>query len=185
MRNDAVRRRFCSVSRILAVWFFAGNLAFAAGPSWVHAIRAGGNGSDAGNAVKTDQAGNQYIAGSFSSNAHFGSQTLSSQGRTDMFLAKYGSGGNLLWVVQAGGVSDDTAYNSIGWAGLVGACISSKHVGWLVWIACALTIMVSHVSFALNFKQQQYSDPSGDHLAAELLKAVEARNPTTDSSGTR
>jgi hypothetical protein len=74
--------------------------------------------------------------------------------------------------------------NSIGWAGLVGACISSKHVGWLVWIACALTIMVSHVSFALNFKQQQYSDPSGDHLAAELLKAVEARNPPADSRGT-
>src|SRR5205814_1013515 len=118
MNSDLFQRRFSRLSRIVAVWFFAGNLAFAAGPSWVRAIRAGGSGSDAGNAVKTDQAGNQYIAGSFSSNAHFGSQTLSSQGRTDMFLAKYGSGGNLLWVVQAGGVSDDTAYDvAIGAAG--------------------------------------------------------------------
>jgi len=65
--------------------------------------------------------------------------------------------------------------NSIGWAGLVGAYLCSKHVGWLVWIACALTIVVSHASFALNFKQQQYPDPSGDYLAAELLKAIEAR----------
>ncbi len=118
MNSDLFQRRFSRLSRIVAVWFFAGNLAFAAGPSWVRAIRAGGSGSDAGNAVKTDQAGNQYIAGSFSSNAHFGSQTLSSQGRTDIFLAKYGSGGNLLWVVQAGGVSDDTAYDvAIGGAG--------------------------------------------------------------------
>src|SRR5437899_697667 len=59
--------------------------------------------------------------------------------------------------------------NSIGWAGLVGAYISSKRVSWLVLASCALTIMLSHVSFALNFKQQQYPDPSGDRLAAELL----------------
>ena len=65
--------------------------------------------------------------------------------------------------------------NSIGWAGLISAYISSKHVGWLFWLACVLTITVSHVSFALSLKEQQYPDPSGDFLAAEMLKAIEAR----------
>lgn len=63
--------------------------------------------------------------------------------------------------------------NSIGWAGLISASLSSTHVSWLVWLGCPLTIVVVHVSFALNMKQQQYADPSGDYLAAELLKAIE------------
>jgi len=71
--------------------------------------------------------------------------------------------------------------NSIGWAGLISAYISSRHVGWLIWSACMLTIIFSHVSFALNFKQQQYPDPSGDYLAAEMLKAIEARGSGANS----
>src|SRR6266496_2232328 len=118
MNSDSCLRRFGSLSRILAVWFFVGNLAYATGPSWVRAIGAGGSGSDVGNAVKTDQAGNRYVTGSFSSSAQFGSQTLSSQGGADIFLAKYGSGGKLLWIVQAGGVGDDGAFDvAVGGAG--------------------------------------------------------------------
>jgi hypothetical protein len=102
----------------MAVWFFVGNMAYAAGPSWVRAVRAGGSGSDVGNAVKIDQSSNQYVTGSFSSTAHFGSQTLTSQGGADMFLAKYGSGGKLLWTVQAGGAGDDIGFDlGIGRAG--------------------------------------------------------------------
>src|SRR5512132_2466771 len=111
MNSDSCLRRWSVVTRTLAVSFLVGNLAYAAGPSWVRAIRAGGSGSDAGNAVKTDQSGNQYVAGSFSSSAHFGSQTLSSQGGADIFLAKYGSGGHLLWIVQAGGAGDDIGFD--------------------------------------------------------------------------
>jgi len=100
------------------VCFFAGNLAYAAGTSWVEAIKAGGSGSDVGNAVKTDQSGNQYVTGSFSSTAHFGPQTLISQGGADMFLVKYGSGGNLIWIVQAGGSGDDIGFDiGVGAAG--------------------------------------------------------------------
>src|SRR5215475_14318515 len=103
MPITTVRRRSNSLSRMLAVWLLAGNLAYAAGTSWVRAIGSGGSGSDAGNAVKTDQLGNQYVTGSFSASAQFGSQTLDSQGGADVFLAKYGPGGHLLWIVQAGG----------------------------------------------------------------------------------
>jgi hypothetical protein len=120
MNSDACLMRLSRVSRIVAVWFFVCNLAYAAGPSWVQAIRAGGSGSDQGNAVKTDQSGNQYVTGSFSSSAQFGSQTLSSQGGADIFLAKYGSGGKLLWVVQAGGSGDDIGFDvAVGGAGNV------------------------------------------------------------------
>jgi hypothetical protein len=72
--------------------------------------------------------------------------------------------------------------NSIGWAGLISVYISSRHVGWLVWFGCVLTIIVSHVSFTLNLSQQQHPDPSGDQLAAEILKAIEARDPDAASS---
>src|SRR5262250_651541 len=98
MKSDACLRRLSRLRQIVAVCFFAGNLAYAAGTSWVRAIRAGGSGSDVGNAAKTDRAGNQYVTGSFSLTAHFGSQTLTSQGGADMFLAKYGSSGKLLWI---------------------------------------------------------------------------------------
>ena len=103
MNSDSCLRRLSHLSRMVAVWLFLGNMAYAVGPSWVRAMRAGGSESDVGNAVKTDQSGNQYVTGSFSSSAHFGSQTLSSRGGADIFLAKYGSGGHLLWIVQAGG----------------------------------------------------------------------------------
>jgi hypothetical protein len=72
--------------------------------------------------------------------------------------------------------------NSIGWAGLISAYISSRHIGWLVWSACVLTIAVSHVSFTLNFKQQQHLDPSGDQLAAEMLKAIKTRDLSVGKS---
>lgn len=74
--------------------------------------------------------------------------------------------------------------NAIGWAGLISSYISSRHVGWLVWLACAVTITVSHISFTLSLKQQQYSDPSGDQLAAEILKAIEARDLDAGSRDT-
>jgi hypothetical protein len=62
--------------------------------------------------------------------------------------------------------------NSVGLAGLMAAYISSRHVGWLVWMTCVLLIAVSHVSFTISFSQEQNPDPSGDQLAAEMLKAI-------------
>jgi len=66
--------------------------------------------------------------------------------------------------------------NSIGWAGLISAWVSFRHVDWFVWCACVLTITISHASFTLNLKQQQQPDPSGDQLASEMLKAIETRD---------
>jgi hypothetical protein len=65
--------------------------------------------------------------------------------------------------------------NSIGLAGLVSACISHRHVSWLVWLLCVLAIGVSHVSFVTGFSQQQNPDSSGDQLAAAILTAIKSR----------
>jgi len=76
-------------------------------PTWDRALSFGGSGSDQANAVKVDQLGNQYVTGYFSGNASFGSRVLSSAGGRDIFLAKFAPGGQLIWLVQAGGTSDD------------------------------------------------------------------------------
>jgi len=87
--------------------FLCGQLSAEPAPDWLRAISSGGNGSDQGNAVKVDGLGNRYVTGSFSSNANFGGQTLSSAGGMDIFLAKYSSSGDLLWALSAGGASDE------------------------------------------------------------------------------
>jgi hypothetical protein len=57
-------------------------------------------------AVATDAAGNTYVAGTYSGTVRFGANTLTStQGYTDVFLAKYDSTGTVLWAVAAGGMA--------------------------------------------------------------------------------
>jgi hypothetical protein len=66
------------------------------------ARQAGGAGDDAGNAVVASFAGNVSLTGSFVGPAAFGSTNLTSSG-TDIFVARYDSSGNCLWVRRAGG----------------------------------------------------------------------------------
>jgi hypothetical protein len=70
--------------------------------------QAGGSGSDEAKAVALDTQGNVIITGVFNSDqAGFENAVLTNRGVGDMFLAKYDSAGNLLWVQQAGGAGDD------------------------------------------------------------------------------
>jgi len=73
----------------------------------IWAIRAGGTGLDRPMDIACDGAGNIYITGFCSSNAHFDTQTLTSYGLQDFFIAKYDAGGNLLWVHSGGGTVQD------------------------------------------------------------------------------
>ncbi|HVK14647.1 MAG TPA: PKD domain-containing protein [Gemmataceae bacterium] len=63
--------------------------------------------------VVTDGANNTYVAGSFSGTVDFdpssGSAPLASKGGKDVFVAKYGPTGGLVWVKGFGGTGDDTA----------------------------------------------------------------------------
>ncbi len=71
------------------------------------AIKAGGTGPDRALAIKTDDAGNSYVTGFFQGTANFGSQTLTSAGVQDVFVAKYDTDGQLIWVTSAGGANAD------------------------------------------------------------------------------
>lgn len=66
--------------------------------------------------------------------------------------------------------------NSIGLAGLASAYICHRHVNWLVWLTCVVTIAIAHISFIASFSQQQHPDSSGDQLAAEILKTIRSRD---------
>src|SRR5581483_11253687 len=100
----------------------------ASSPVWTSAATFGGSESDRGQAVKVDRNGNRYVTGAFSATAGFpvraaqtdvplapsrfavSRKTLTSAGGTDVFLAKYDSTGTLIWVLQAGGSSDDEGF---------------------------------------------------------------------------
>ena len=78
----------------------------------VWAKQAGGTSSDDGYAVDVDASGNSYITGYFGGAATFGAggataTTLTSDGDSDIFLARYDSTGTLVWAKQAGGTSRD------------------------------------------------------------------------------
>lgn len=63
----------------------------------------GGNGLDEGYSIETDLSGNMYLAGAFENQIVIGSDTLTSSGQSDIFLAKYSPAGQAIWGVQAGG----------------------------------------------------------------------------------
>jgi len=66
------------------------------------ARKAGGSGDDQGNAITTDAAGNCYVAGQIYGLAAFSGTNVPGNG-LDIFLSKYDSGGNVVWVRKAGG----------------------------------------------------------------------------------
>jgi Ca2+-binding RTX toxin-like protein len=73
------------------------------------AVKAGGSGSDIGNAVATLNNGAAIVTGRFDGNATFGSITLTTtnNGPSDVFVAKLNSNGTFVWAVKAGGSEID------------------------------------------------------------------------------
>jgi hypothetical protein len=77
-------------------------------------IQAGGAGDDVGNDIVLDQAGNIYVAGSFTDSATFPSadgstKTVTGSGQT-IFLAKYRPNGELSWVQTGVAQQDNEAF---------------------------------------------------------------------------
>jgi hypothetical protein len=70
---------------------------------WEWALAAGGSESDAAAGVVVDPAGQVFIAGSFSTQAHFGPTTLTSQGGLDVFVAQLSAQGQWQGATAAGG----------------------------------------------------------------------------------
>lgn len=76
---------------------------------WAKSI--GGSSSDYGQTVITDNLGNIYLSGSFEDSLDFdlgaGTEILSSNGLSDIFLQKLDIDGNFLWVRSNGGIGHD------------------------------------------------------------------------------
>jgi hypothetical protein len=74
------------------------------------AVRAGGTGTDIGYGIDLDANGFLYLAGTFAGSAAFGSINVTSLNSSpDIFVARYDTSGNAIWVQQAGSTSDDQA----------------------------------------------------------------------------
>lgn len=92
-------------------------------PLW--AKSGGGTETDMGYSVAADPAGNAYITGAFfSPSITFGSTLLLNSGFANIFVAKYASGGNLLFAESIGGTDNDgglaVAVDAMGFAYITG-----------------------------------------------------------------
>ena len=80
------------------------------GGNWQWATQVGGSDDDRGYSITIDYAGNSYVTGYFEGTATFGSDSLTSSGYYDIFVAKIDAGGNWQWATEAGGIYYDTGY---------------------------------------------------------------------------
>ncbi|NQT77711.1 MAG: T9SS type A sorting domain-containing protein [Bacteroidetes bacterium] len=68
---------------------------------WIN--QGGGAEADLGLSVTSDNFNNIYLTGNFKDSAVFNDTVLISSGFQDIFIAKYNSSGDLLWIRKAGG----------------------------------------------------------------------------------
>ncbi len=79
--------------------------------SWRWAKVAAGGGLSEGNGIGVDGAGDVIVAGTASADASlFGSLTVGSNGRDDLFVAKLGPGGSWVWARKFGTSGDDQGH---------------------------------------------------------------------------
>jgi hypothetical protein len=72
------------------------------------ATGSGGTNGNYGAAICSDTASNVFVTGGFSySTIYFGSFDLTCYGITNVFITKYDSSGNVLWLQGAGGANED------------------------------------------------------------------------------
>lgn len=70
----------------------------------------GSTGNDHSWDIDVTPEDNIYITGNFENTVQFGSSQLTSQGATDVFMARLDSEGNFIWVKQHGGIDDVFGY---------------------------------------------------------------------------
>ncbi len=79
--------------------------------NYVWAKNIGGSTDNLSNSIILDAAGNVFITGYFSGTADFdtgpGLANLTSNGQSDIFVAKYDNAGNYSWAINVGGTADD------------------------------------------------------------------------------
>jgi hypothetical protein len=77
-------------------------------PQWARHLHGVGTNYCLG--VATDDHGTSFVCGDFHGEAQLAGRSLTSRGSGDIFLAAFDAAGELLWLQQAGGALNDTAY---------------------------------------------------------------------------
>lgn len=92
---------------LLSITFFISTNCISQNSDWVWAKSGGSADADQGSDICIDHSGNLIVTGYFYSTATFGDQTVTSNGRSDIFVAKYNPSGDLIWIKTAGGTGPD------------------------------------------------------------------------------
>jgi hypothetical protein len=92
---------------LIIIPIFVCNFLSAQIPSWQWAIADGCGGYIEATGSAVDKNGNTYITGYFMITSIFDTTVLYTPFDSDIFIAKYDSIGQLLWIKTAGGVDDD------------------------------------------------------------------------------
>jgi hypothetical protein len=78
--------------------------------AWLWAVSGGGSLPDYVCDIALDSNGNSYLTGDFEGSATFGTDTITSLGNVDVFIAKLDTEGNWLWAKSGGSVSIERGY---------------------------------------------------------------------------
>lgn len=105
---------------------------------------AGGINIDKALSVDVDVAGNVVVTGYFYASSQFGSQTITSAGQQDMFVAKYDTQGNLLWVKSAGGTGSDIG-NGVSFDNAGNVIVTGEFAGTCSFGSLSLTSQASSI----------------------------------------
>jgi len=102
--------------------------AYEPGGNVVWVATAGGAYADSGAGVACDAGGNIYVTGSFKGQARFGEVTLTTVTAPEIFIAKYGRNGKVLWAKSAGSNGSDYG-NAIAVDSGGNACVAGSFYG--------------------------------------------------------
>jgi hypothetical protein len=134
---------------------------------WQWAVSTGGSQEDEGNGVTVDSSGSAFITGYFTETVTFGSTTLTSSGKDDIFVAKISSSGIWQWAVKAGGSGADE-----GW----GIAVDSSSNAYV------FGVFTKNATFGSTILEQDFVYSGGgythyDHFVAKFL------GPDVDGDG--
>ncbi|MDX2360165.1 MAG: T9SS type A sorting domain-containing protein [Crocinitomicaceae bacterium] len=91
------------------------NVSQSQSPMFEWAYNIGDSGFDKGESITIDGANNVITTGSFEGTVDFdpglGTNNLTSNGGTDLFVSKLDANGNFIWAIQIGGTTNDYGYS--------------------------------------------------------------------------
>ena len=100
---------------LITTCLFSFTLLNAQVPAFYSVKQMGGSGSERGQYITLDNAGNVYTTGSFQGTFDFdpgaGTTTLTSNGGDDIFITKFDASGNLVWARSMGDTLNEYGYS--------------------------------------------------------------------------